>query len=74
MQVLCVDDERTILDAMSALLEKWGCGVNTVQSLADARRLIDEGLEVDVLLADLELTDGQTGFDVIAMPATASRA
>ena len=67
MQVLCVDDERTILDAMSALLEKWGCGVNTVQSLADARRLIDEGLEVDVLLADLELTDGQTGFDVIAM-------
>ncbi len=36
LRVLCIDNERTILDGMALLLQGWGCTVATALSAAEA--------------------------------------
>ncbi len=67
LRVLCVDDEKTILEAMQSLLRKWHCEVHVASSLRDALQMVEDKGRFDVLLADLELQDGETGFDVISV-------
>ena len=64
LHVLCVDDERIILNGMRTLLESWGCSVTT---LADADELSDilEDPTIEVVIADLELGASLDGFEVI---------
>lgn len=66
LHVLCVDDEHTILDGMRALLSKWGCKVSTVSDLEAAEKIVQGDHPVDVLLADLELQNGESGLDLIS--------
>jgi Na+/proline symporter/signal transduction histidine kinase/CheY-like chemotaxis protein len=64
--VLCIDNERTILDGMQTLLGGWGCRVFTAVDLAEAIAAIEgSGLEPDGLLVDYHL-DGDNGVDAIA--------
>jgi Na+/proline symporter/signal transduction histidine kinase/ActR/RegA family two-component response regulator len=64
--VLCVDNERTILDGMQTLLGGWGCRVLTAADLTEAlARLEGSGLEPDGLLVDYHL-DGDDGIGAIA--------
>jgi CheY-like chemotaxis protein len=64
--VLCVDNERAILDAMETLLGGWACRVLTAADLAEALAAIDaSGLEPDGLLVDYHL-DGANGLVAIA--------
>ena len=57
--VLCIDNERAILDGMETLLGGWGCRVLTAANLAEALAAMDaSGLEPDGLLVDYHLDSG----------------
>jgi signal transduction histidine kinase len=64
-KVLCVDNERAILEAMEGLLTHWGCDVRTALSLKqiDRERLL-EGWYPDLVLMDYHL-DQTSGLDAI---------
>lgn len=65
LNVLCVDNERNILDAMSGLLENWGCEVRTATSLKEIAQLnMLEGWVPDLVLMDYHL-DQTSGLDAI---------
>jgi len=65
LRVLCVDNERAILDAMQGLLTGWGCDVRTARSLKDiARDRTIEGWLPDLVLMDYHL-DQTSGLDAI---------
>lgn len=62
--VLCIDNEPTILQGMSALLEEWGCVVATAHNLAQAIEHIEGQFGIpDLLLADYHL-ENTTGIEV----------
>ncbi|HET7409591.1 MAG TPA: PAS-domain containing protein, partial [Paracoccaceae bacterium] len=64
--VLCIDNDRRILEGMRLLLEGWGCLVQTAPGSADV--LVRDGApsrRPDVMLVDYHL-DGETGLDAIA--------
>ena len=65
MVVLCIDNERPILDGMEALLSGWGCRVLKGADLAEALAAFTaSGLEPDGLLVDYHL-DGGNGIAAI---------
>jgi Na+/proline symporter/signal transduction histidine kinase len=65
MVVLCVDNERTILDGMQTLLGGWGCRVLQAADLGEALGAIAASdAEPDGLLVDYHL-DGENGIGVI---------
>jgi CheY-like chemotaxis protein len=65
LKVLCVDNERAILEAMEGLLGHWECDVRTALSLKqiDRERLL-EGWYPDLVLMDYHL-DQTSGLDAI---------
>ena len=64
--VLCIDNERAILDGMQTLLGGWGCRVLKAADLSEALAAIEGiGTEPDGLLVDYHL-DGDNGLGVIA--------
>jgi signal transduction histidine kinase len=65
LKVLCVDNERAILEAMEGLLSHWGCDVRSALSLKqiDRERLL-EGWYPDLVLMDYHL-DQTSGLDAI---------
>lgn len=65
--VLVIDNEPTVVDAMRALLTRWGCEVRTASSEEDIQALIDTEPEFrpDVVLADYHLNRGQTGVGIV---------
>jgi signal transduction histidine kinase/CheY-like chemotaxis protein len=65
LRILCVDNERGILDAMEGLLGGWGCDVRSARSLKDIDK--DElllGWLPDLVLMDYHL-DQTSGLDAI---------
>jgi len=62
--VLCVDDERDILDAMKGLLTRWGCRVHLAHSASEAKAIFEHHSPA-ILLVDFQLSDGQTGFELV---------
>lgn len=63
-RVLLVDDERDILDFMSALLEVIGCSVRCVASSTEALRLFEEDpAGVDLVITDQTMPD-MTGVEL----------
>ena len=66
MVVLCIDNDRAILDGMETLLAGWGSRTLTAPDLAGAIAAIEHsGLEPDGLLVDYHL-DGENGVAAIA--------
>lgn len=65
LKVLCVDNEKAILEAMQGLLKHWGCDVRVALSLKqiDRERLL-EGWYPDLVLMDYHL-DQTSGLDAI---------
>ncbi|MEP9386083.1 PAS-domain containing protein [Mesorhizobium sp. KR9-304] len=63
MAVLCIDNDRRILEGMRLLFEGWGC---TVFTHSGWKSIEDAGANFtpDVILADYHL-DGENGLDVI---------
>lgn len=65
LRVLCVDNERSILDAMAGLLGGWGCDVRLATSLRDiSRDRLLEGWLPDLVLMDYHL-EQTSGLDAI---------
>ncbi|MEO0551161.1 MAG: PAS domain-containing hybrid sensor histidine kinase/response regulator [Pseudomonadota bacterium] len=64
LTVLCVDDERLILEGMRALLERWQCRVHLAQSLAQAEALLEHET-IHVVFADYELKQTRSGLDLL---------
>ncbi|MHA7900045.1 MAG: PAS domain-containing hybrid sensor histidine kinase/response regulator [Henriciella sp.] len=71
LNVLCVDDEQLILDGMRALLDRWGCRVRTAQTPEEAWAIF-EAEQIDVVLADYQLKQDQTGLELVAAMLTQS--
>ncbi|MCR9193725.1 MAG: PAS-domain containing protein [Hyphomonas sp.] len=64
LRVLCIDDERLILDGMRALLEHWGCRAFTAQTAEDALSIFERE-PIQVVIADYQLKQDLTGLDLV---------
>lgn len=65
LKVLCVDNERAILDAMHGLLSGWGCDVRLARSLKEIDKdALLLGWLPDMVLMDYHL-DQTSGLDAI---------
>jgi signal transduction histidine kinase len=65
IRVLCVDNERAVIDAMGGLLEGWGCDVRGARSLKEIDRDgVLLGWLPDLVLMDYHL-DQTSGLDAI---------
>jgi signal transduction histidine kinase/CheY-like chemotaxis protein len=63
LKVLVVDDEPDVRAALDGLLRRWGCGVATAASGAEA---LASGRESpDLVLCDLRLGGDESGLDVL---------
>jgi CheY-like chemotaxis protein len=65
--VLVIDDEESIREGLSVLLEEWGYVPITASSLETAMESVREMLlPPDLILSDLHLRDGPDGIEAIA--------
>lgn len=64
--VLLVDDDDRVLEATNALLEGLGYAVVTARSGAEARALLDGGEKPDIVLSDIVMPGGVSGYDLAA--------
>lgn len=65
-RVLLVEDNDSVRHATRMLLELEGYHVTAVGALSAARRHVEQGNPVDLLISDYHLNDGETGTQVIA--------
>jgi len=65
-QVLCIDNEDSILIGMNSLLTRWGCQVWTARTRDDCATLLSDGIRPQLALVDYHLDDGETGTEVMA--------
>ncbi|MDD2046389.1 hybrid sensor histidine kinase/response regulator [Pseudomonas putida] len=66
MQVLCVDNEDSILVGMNSLLSRWGCQVWTARNREECDALLNKGMRPHLALVDFHLDDGETGTELMA--------
>ena len=65
-RIILIENEPSVAQAMTALLERWGCHVTSVLSIGDAQAALDRWAEKpDLIIADLRLNNGERGPDVI---------
>jgi signal transduction histidine kinase len=65
-QVLCVDNEDSILIGMNSLLSRWGCQVWTARNREECQALLDEGIRPQLALVDYHLDHGEIGTELMA--------
>jgi len=66
LKILIIDDERSNLDALDALLRGWKCEVISAESGEEACEKIDAyNGELDCILTDYRLRNNKTGLDAI---------
>ncbi|MDH5182961.1 MAG: hybrid sensor histidine kinase/response regulator [Gammaproteobacteria bacterium] len=66
--ILIVDDEIEVREAMTLMLEKWGCKVTQAESFDTVIELLDLGLSrPDVVVSDYRLGEYNTGINVIEL-------
>ena len=66
LQVLCVDNESSILAGMYSLLSRWGCDVLTASNRHECASLIQSGIVPDLALVDYHLDAGDTGIELLS--------
>ncbi len=65
--VLLIENDPDVLFAFTGKLEQWGASVLAAGSTAEALRHVrDMGMPPDIILADYQLDDGDTGDRAIA--------
>jgi len=67
LDVLVIDNELDILDAMQNLLIAWECNVTGVESTEKALKLIAHGKPPDFILADYRMPGGLNGCEVVKL-------
>jgi signal transduction histidine kinase/CheY-like chemotaxis protein len=64
--ILVIDDEKEILNAMSAILKAWKCGVITAGSAAEAAHVVATApIPPDLIVCDYRLRDQEIGTTAI---------
>lgn len=63
-KVLIVDDDHSILDAMTSLLNTWGCYVDAVADVKNFRFYLPQASQYDLIMLDDMLDDELTGLDL----------
>lgn len=63
LKLVCVDNDKRILEGMRSLLTQWGCQVTTVMSGQEALKIAERP---DAVLADYHL-DHENGLQVISL-------
>lgn len=66
IQVLCIDNEDSILAGMHSLLSRWGCQVWTARNRLECEHLLNENVRPQLALVDFHLDDGETGTELMA--------
>jgi len=61
--VLIVDNDASMRESLAALISGWGFEVRLASDLEGARSLVDRA-EIDLLILDYHLNQGQTGLDL----------
>ena len=64
LKLLAIDDEPDVLEAMTAMLDSWGCVIEMAQSSAQAAEIITDGFRPDLLIVDYHLVQ-ETGIEAI---------
>ena len=65
-QVLCIDNEDSILTGMHSLLSRWGCQVWTARNRLECEHLLSEDVRPQLALIDYHLDEGETGTELMA--------
>lgn len=66
VRILVLENDESILISMEILLKQWGCVVYLARDQSEAIELCKaESLRPDVILADYQLDDDQTGTDAV---------
>ncbi|MGE8499694.1 MAG: NahK/ErcS family hybrid sensor histidine kinase/response regulator, partial [Pseudomonas sp.] len=65
-QVICIDNEDSILTGMHSLLSRWGCQVWTARNRLECEHLISEDVRPHLALVDYHLDEGETGTELMA--------
>ena len=65
IQILCVDDDREILNATQIVLERWGAHVTCLQDANLFDEMTEGEQDFDVVLMDYQLNDGHKGLDLL---------
>src|SRR4051812_17265479 len=65
LKILCVDDDRAVLEAVGGVLRHKGFAVSAVETVPEALELISRET-FDVLLADLNVGQPGDGFTVVS--------
>jgi signal transduction histidine kinase len=65
IQVLCIDNEDSILAGMHSLLSRWGCQVWTARNRLECEHLLSENVRPQLALVDYHLDDGETGTELM---------
>lgn len=63
--ILLIDDEYSIIASTTILLEMWGVCVYSATDMNDALEIIKDHSDIDLIIADLRLRNGENGIHVI---------
>ena len=64
MQVLLVEDELDVREALAIVLNRWGCVVWQTDNITDALTLIKQQ-NIDFIVTDYRLREHETGIDLL---------
>ena len=64
-QVLCIDNEATILTGMQSLLSRWQCNVVVARDRNEVAQVLAQGFQPQLVLVDYHLDDGDTGVELM---------
>ena len=64
-QILCIDNEATILTGMQSLLSRWQCNVAGARDRAEVQAVLERGFVPELVLADYHLDNGDTGLELM---------
>ncbi len=64
--ILIIDDNEIVLEAMTMLLQNWGCKILTADSVSATQKLAQTHKgKIDIIIADYRLREGTTGVEAI---------
>jgi len=65
MQILVIEDNLAVRQAMVSLLQSWACQVMSTSTAAEAIALVEQGYIPQTIIADYRLPDQETGLQAI---------
>jgi two-component system, sensor histidine kinase len=67
VNLLVVDDDELVLTSTGTILNAWGGQVSLAKSVDEVRGLLEQGAKWDFIISDYQLSDDETGLDIMRM-------